>query len=271
MPGPPPEPPSAELPIPPPGMAPPAAELPENPPWSFLDVMYIALAAVVFIFVLGALTLGIARGSHLFGGEPVQALARDPKLLVPTQAISYLFVVLFMAFLATRHSRSGFWTAVRWNWPAAWSGYLAAGVVMAYAITAASSFLPIPKQLPVDRYFHDAADAWLMAVFGVFVAPVVEELFYRGFLYPVLARRLGMVAGIALTALPFAFMHGGQLAFSWAPLLMLFIVGTALTTVRAHAGSVAASVLVHAGYNATLFALLFFATDHFRHLDRALE
>ncbi len=248
-------------------MAPPPLE----PPWTFLDVVYIALSAVVFIFVLGSIALGIAASSHLFHGEPAQMLARDPKLLVPTQALSYVFVVAFMAFVVGRRSRAGLWKAVRWNWPPAWVGFLAGGVILAYGVTVASTYLPIPKQLPMDRYFREPVDAWLMAGFGIFVAPVVEELFYRGFLYPVLARRLGEVAGILFTALPFAFMHGGQLAFSWAPLLMLFVVGTVLTTVRAQTGSVSAGVLVHAGYNATLFTFLFLATDHFRHLERALS
>lgn len=236
-----------------------------------MDVVYIALAAVVFIFVFGSVAMGWALAHHAFGGEAAKDLARDPKVLVPAQAVSYLFVVFFMAFIVGRRCRAGLWKAVRWNWPrAAWAAYLAIGIGLAYAITGASSIFPMPKQLPMDQYFHDAADAYLMSAFGIFIAPLVEELFYRGFLYPVIARRLGVALGIVLTALPFAFMHGGQLAFSWAPLLMLFIVGSVLTLVRARAHSVAAGVLVHMGYNATLFTVLFIATDHFQHLEKAL-
>jgi uncharacterized protein len=50
--------------------------------------------------------------------------------------------------------------------------------------------------------------------------------------------------------------------------LVLLMVGVVLTMVRWRAKSVAAAVLVHVGYNATLFSLLYFGTDGFRHLDK---
>ena len=40
------------------------------------------------------------------------------------------------------------------------------------------------------------------------------------------------------------------------------------TAGRERRGSVAASFLMHCGYNFTLFAMLWFATDHFRHLEK---
>lgn len=248
-----------------------ASDRREDPPWAFLDVVVIAAAAVVSIFVIGGLALGFVLGSHIFAGAPPEDLAKSPKIIVPAQALSYLVVVLFMVYIVGRRSRLAFWEAVRWNWPRTWGAYAAGGVVLAYGITALSAILPVPKQLPIDKFFHDATDAWLMAVFGTFVAPVVEELFYRGFLYPVIARRLGMSAGVVLTAIPFALMHSSQLGSAWAPLLMLFVVGSVLTLVRAQTRSVAAGVCVHAAYNATLFLMLYLSTDHFRHLEKALQ
>ena len=99
------------------------------------------------------------------------------------------------------------------------------------------------------------------------MAPLMEELFFRGFLYPVLARRIGTVASILFTAVAFGLLHGAQLKYSWA-VLVIFLVGVILTTVRALTKSVAASFLVHVGYNGTLSVLLFIATGGFRHLER---
>src|SRR5262249_45691803 len=73
---------------------------------------------------------------------------------------------------------------------------------------------------------------------------------------------------LLITAALFAIIHQGQLARAWAPLLMIFVVGVVLTFVRAQSQSVAASFLVHASYNATLFTTLLIATDGFRHLER---
>jgi membrane protease YdiL (CAAX protease family) len=76
------------------------------------------------------------------------------------------------------------------------------------------------------------------------------------------------VAGVFLTALTFALIHGAQLMFSWGPVLVIFLVGFALTIVRAVTKSVAASLLVHIAYNATISLVMFVYTGGFRHLER---
>ena len=56
--------------------------------------------------------------------------------------------------------------------------------------------------------------------------------------------------------------------FSWGPVLVIFLVGTVLTMVRAYKNSVAAGLLVHVAYNGTLSVLMFVGTDGFRHLEK---
>ena len=51
-------------------------------------------------------------------------------------------------------------------------------------------------------------------------------------------------------------------------LLLLFVVRVALTVTRIRLQSVAASFLVHVGYTITLFSVMWFATDHFRHMEK---
>ena len=71
-----------------------------------------------------------------------------------------------------------------------------------------------------------------------------------------------------LTAAPFAAIHGAQLGYAWAPILSIFVVGVVFTAMRARMNSVALSFLMHCGYNFALFALLWFASDHYRHLEK---
>ena len=42
----------------------------------------------------------------------------------------------------------------------------------------------------MDKFFQNAQGAYLMMVFGVAIAPLAEEMLFRGFLYPVLDRWL---------------------------------------------------------------------------------
>jgi membrane protease YdiL (CAAX protease family) len=179
-----------------------------------------------------------------------------------------------MVFIVSlRHNRT-LRDAIHWNLPSGSRclGALAGGAALGLGSQVASSILGrwIPKSLPIDQYFRDAFSAYMLAGFGIFIAPLVEELFFRGFLYPALSRWTGSALSIVVTAGAFSLLHEGQLAHAWAPLLVLFIVGVALTLVRARTGSVATSVLVHMGYNGVLFGMLFFVTDGFRHLDKAI-
>src|SRR5436309_1389938 len=83
--------------------------------------------------------------------------------------------------------------------------------------------------------------AYVTSLFGIFVAPLCEEIYFRGLMYPVLVRafrRVGATLAVAIsvtiTAVLFALLHGDQLGYAWAPLLIIFGVGVILAFVRAH-------------------------------------
>ena len=248
-----------------PETAPPPAR---DPVWNFWDVVMIAVVALGGMFLFGTL-IGVAVK---LAGVPV-APEMTPQMLrviLGAQFLSYLVVLVFMHHLVTREYHRPWNEAVHWVAPPAtsWPYYLAAGVGLSFAVGLIGHLLPFPPTLPIDKYFQDASSAWLMTVFGVSMAPLVEELFYRGFLYPVLARRLGVAAGAVITSAAFALMHSSQLAHAWAPLLVLFLVGMALTITRIVTRSVVPGILMHIAYNGTLFTLLYFASDHFHHLEK---
>ena len=92
----------------------------------------------------------------------------------------------------TRHRQRPFWQTVGWQWPGnlRWLGFLAAGAFLAVVLGELSRLLPIPKSLPMDQFFQNPQGAYLMMIFGVAIAPLAEEMLFRGFLYPVLDRWL---------------------------------------------------------------------------------
>jgi hypothetical protein len=247
----------------------PATLPPREPVWNGWDVMAIVMVAIVGIFLFGT-AIGVVLS--IKGGLPAAKSPQATRVILASQFLAYILVLVAMRTIISRQYHRRFAEAVRWRWPErGWSAYLLGGVFLAVAVQLISTLLPIPKSLPIDIYFQDRASAYIMTFFGVSMAPLVEELFFRGFLYPLLARRLGLAAGVLLTAAGFAMMHASQLASAWAPLLILFVVGLVLTLVRVRTQSVASSFLMHVGYNATLFFVLFVATDRFRHLERLIR
>ena len=204
-----------------------------------------------------------------YRNTPITELATNARVVIGAQAAAYPIVLLFIFVLVRSRARERFAKAIHWNWPETSAlGFFAMGTVLAVAVDGAAHFLPIPKSLPMDKYFHDATSAYLMAAFGVTLAPLLEEMFFRGLLYPLLRRTFGLSLAIVLTAAPFAAIHGAQLGYAWAPILSIFVVGVVFTAVRARMDSVAVSFLMHCGYNFALFALLWFASDHYRHLEK---
>jgi membrane protease YdiL (CAAX protease family) len=200
---------------------------------------------------------------------PFGRIVRMPLVVVAGQAVAYLLILAYMYILVTRERRRpDFLAAIHWNWPSNVAVYVLAGVALSLALQGLAHLLPMPKELPIDSFFRTPAEAWALGILSVTLAPLVEELFFRGFLYPVLARSLGLPVAVFLTALGFALLHEAQLGFAWGPVLVIFLVGIILTMVRAKQNSVAASVLIHMAYNGTITVAMFVATDGFRHLEK---
>jgi uncharacterized protein len=231
------------------------------------------------------------------GAETPEMLLREPRLLIPSMAAGYLIAGAIVWAIFTYLWRQPFAQALHWNFSAVqrrWLPLLGGGILLSLVVQLLSNFLPIPKTLPIDDFFRTPGDVWLVAIFGTFLAPIFEELAFRGFLLPSLAsawdwmrgpeRRspdLAAVAGLdqhwsapalvfscTLTSIAFALVHSDQLAHAWAPLAVLFVVSLVLCWVRLWTRSLAASTLIHATYNGTIFTILFFATGGFRHLEK---
>ena len=250
---------------------PPAEPLPVAPPdpaWTGWDVLRLIFLTIVALFV-GVFTVLLIARWKVYPHTALGEIARVPLVVVAGQALAYLLVLAYMYVLVTRERRRpDFLAAIHWNWPSNIAVYVLVGFALSLALQGLSHFLPIPKQLPIDNFFRTPAEAWALGILSVTLAPLMEELFFRGFLYPVLARRLGLPVAVFITALGFALLHGAQLMFAWGPVLVIFLVGLVLTMVRARKNSVAASLLIHMAYNGTITVAMFAATDGFRHLEK---
>jgi len=249
---------------------PPKSKPDENPPWSGWDVLQIAVLTIVSIMVF---LVVVAAAAHKLLNPHADFLdvIKEPMITVVAQLLSYLLVLGFMVAVIKRAPGQEFWREIRWKWPAAWGGYLAAGVLLSVGLQGFAHILPMPKELPIDRFFQTKQEAWALAIFGITIAPLMEELFFRGFLYPVLVRRLGVVVAVVLTAAGFGLIHAPQLGRAWGPVLVIFLVGLTLTITRAVTKSVAPGFLMHVAYNGTISVLIFIGTDGFRHLEKLTQ
>src|SRR5205807_2385807 len=149
-----------------------------DPAWTIWDILLIGL---IFFFAFNGATFAGFFAAHWippFADSSRKALILNPLFLVPVQFGAYLITFLFTRILITLRAQNDFWQAVKWNPP---QGNLGAvlvfgGATLALLVQVTSGLLPIPKSLPVEQYFRDAPSAYMMAAFGVLVAPLAEEL-----------------------------------------------------------------------------------------------
>ncbi|MGC2697416.1 MAG: CPBP family intramembrane glutamic endopeptidase [Candidatus Angelobacter sp.] len=240
-----------------------------------LDVLLVLVVACLAYFFGGGGAAAVFLIAHRAQGVTPQnlskALEHNAFFLVSTQLVIYVFLVGFMSYLVWIRHRTSLGHAIRWNIPgrrqAAYALALGFGLALFSDLAEAVLQRWIPKSLPIEELFRDRSSALLLAAFGILIAPLVEEVLFRGFLYPALARWTGVAPSVLVTAAAFALLHGTQLAYSWAPLLLIFIVGVALTITRAATKSVATCVLVHMAYNFTLLLQAYIGTHGFRQMQ----
>lgn len=233
----------------------------ENPPWSGWDVVRIALLMFVLPFFVLPIAAVIADKT-VYRGLPIDVVLKKPALALVVELGVYLVSVVYMITFVEGTFHQPFWPAVRWIWPRRyWPALVALGVALVL-LEGLEKFFRLPQHVPMEDFLNTPLIAAVTGIFAISFGPLMEELFFRGFLYPTLARRLGVVAAVALTAAPFALIHGLQLGFAWGLLLIIFLVGFVLTVVRARTGSVAASFIVHVAYNSTLVVMGAIASRH---------
>jgi uncharacterized protein len=122
--------------------------------------------------------------------EPAEQMQTDPLFVIPVEAILYAVAaaasfVIFPLFWDRPFGQGVHWRSFivrRRLWV-----LVGIGVATSVVVQILSNFLPIPKELPIDKFFTHPLGVWLIAVFGVTVAPAFEELAFRGFLLPSLA------------------------------------------------------------------------------------
>ena len=231
------------------------AAAPRDPAWNIIDVLVLGAGTFLVINVVATLILvPVIAARHITGKLPVTLVA---KAAIPAEVIAYVLLIVITKVVLGMRGHPRLLTAVRWNWPPlkAASSLALLGIACALLVVKAGSLFNIPPDLPIEEMMKDRFVANMVLVFGILPAPFVEELYFRGLLYPALERKVGNAAAIVLTAAAFAGMHASQLASSVAPLVMLLVVGLILTVIRSVTGSVAAAFVFHVMYNGSLFLL----------------
>lgn len=182
----------------------------EKPHWGFVDIFLVFLGIYCSRYIVYGITLifpGVKAGFGL--GENGYFLFAYLIQFLMTIGLVYLFAVVF--------SR-GSWSELGVKMTG-WRNFLKYGVLGGIFLIIVITLLGfVIKQFQPDlppQYYEEVLRSAgnlavvLMIIFaGAVLAPLSEELFYRGMVYPVFRGQLGPVWGAILAGLVFGAVHG---------------------------------------------------------------
>jgi membrane protease YdiL (CAAX protease family) len=219
-----------------------------EPVWDYLDLA-LFLGAILPSLALAAVLSRTTRmvAPAFFGSDAVRTLV--------FQSFMYVFLVGALYLVIAWRYGEPFLPSLAWTFPIPRASLvLPAGPVLALALSALGVFLRAPQDgSQIEVLIKSRASLAAIILFGVVLAPIFEEMLFRGFLLPLLMRSVGPWLGILLTAVPFALLHGTQNQWAWQPVVLIGIAGIAFGYVRYKTGSTTAACLMHSAYNATGF------------------
>lgn len=246
---------------------------PDNPPWAqptWLGVLKAVLTWIgsVLFLLFVPLILVIPYFIYLFstsGGPRPEDLLTDKTFLflsiagvIPAHLVT--FVVAY--FVVTSLGRYPFFKTLGLEWPrsvGSWAGIalcvLIAGALLGIGVLI--TWLFGGEKTDLDLIIESSLRARLATVFlAVVTAPIIEEVIYRGVLYPAIARVTGAGFAIAIVSILFAGVHFYQYRNNLAVVAVITILSASLTTVRALTHRLLPSFIIHLVFNGVQSVLI---------------
>ncbi len=227
-----------------------------------IDLLGVALLAGLFLILMldnqaGDAAKQLAKATDASGGE-VKVVALTPMIMVAgmiSQAVPAMIVLVFLMVRGVK-ARDFFglkWSDARLLWVIA-----PAGVIITFIFMFLLDFsgfnnwlihaFGIEKTSQETVKIYQQTDAGMMrlliAITVVVVAPLVEEVVFRGYIYTVTKRFTSRVVATLLTALLFGVVHNYLVGL--IPLIFLAIL---LTLAYEKTGSLWAPISIHAVFN----------------------
>jgi uncharacterized protein len=229
---------------------PPAAE--PYPFWDYSDLFLFAG------LVIPCMLAGWAVVKLVFAVFHVHTSLKVVELL-PEQLLGYALLFGALALVLRVQYERPFWRSLAWapfGFPPLF--VVLCGVLTSLSVALLGSLIHTPTTSnPMMELLQGRTSTILMAIFGIGIAPVCEELAFRGFFQPLLVRSMGPVRGVIVAAIPFGLLHYREFGNSWRHAVLIALAGTTFGWMRHATGSTKASALMHASYNALIFVAVF--------------
>jgi uncharacterized protein len=218
------------------------------PLWSPFVVAFTAflLASISYAVIAGVAGLSADEADEVPGTVLGATFVQDGLLIGGAVLLVHLAIRTGVpGALGLRRTR--FWPAVGWAAAVLGTFWLASGLLVAI-------FGEPPEQEITEEIKSEDGALALAGYVGLtcMLAPLAEEVFFRGLLFPVLRSRFGVAWGVLVTGALFSLVHA--LGSPVEALIVLFVLGSGLCLLYLRTGSLLPCIGLHALNNAISFA-----------------
>jgi uncharacterized protein len=220
-------------------------------------VLFVAQLVAVVIFLFAGFV-----EPEKFLADPM-SLEKDPVLLGLAQVISTPCVVLYFV-LAARASGVKVKEYLALKWPSAKHFFIGLAAVLAAAILADLISIAVGHEVTssfMNDIFFAAKDPVVIALLGIGVvvmAPIQEEIAFRGFMFPGFASSWGPWVAIVVISAMWSLLH---VQYDWFFVGQIFAMGVLIGWLRHWSGSTTLVIILHALVNAAVMVQTYFWTS----------
>jgi len=226
-------------------------------PISSEDLMALGIDAFSVLIRVLIILFGVALGIKVFDQMFSAYLSEFGKLLL-SAAIFFVLIIIFIHKASSKFSSQGFWENI--GFARKQKSFLrkiiipaSLGLIFAFISTGIILSREIHPSTPLSEIIQETSSETLLMLFlglAVLIAPLVEEIIFRGYFYRVLCVVKGEKFAIILISFSFAALHVGQYWKDWQAIIIVSILGFVLTLIRAWSKTLTSSVIMHYVYNA---------------------
>ena len=222
---------------------------------------------VMLLTVLAAVNLTFFLSIQWLGGTEAAREPASVSILLPVQTVLFHGLILLLVALILRHRRLSWRTMFGRSGQSAWRNagwgvvlYLAAIPYFSLAALGYRLILTLCRyeaepQGIVTLFFSPDYPLWLrvyLLLVGVLIAPIAEEIAFRGIVFPMMLRRTRLLPALVVSALLFAWIH-----MHIPALVPLFVIAVAFALGYAYTGSILTPIVMHLLFNAVNLTALY--------------
>ena len=219
----------------------------------------------------GAFALGleaVTRLSYVLSGKPLPEIKITPFLAIVTLVLTLVMQVVGLVaswMFVTRLGRKPFFQTLGWHWhPRFRWGHAVALAFLMFGVSAVLSKLLPHHETDLDKILKMGMFIRVsVVVLAVLMAPLIEEIVYRGVVYSAVERLGGRTLGVVTVTAIFALVHVPQYWGSVAAITAIVSLSLVLTLLRAWTGSLLPCVVTHLIFNGVQGIGLLFLPDKF--------